>query len=302
MPPSRPAHKNISPTTVIIAFTLFIFVSCSLINSFYKIISTRMTDNSWDVYIFTQNWPASVCLAWEEKGKGHMCMPSGNKTSWTIHGIWPTKFGEIGPSYCNTSLPFNPEAIYGIKDELEAAWSPVQKHKQFNSFWKHEWEKHGTCANTIPLYPNEFEYFNQGLIWSRQYNITNVLNSAGITPGRIYNVSAVWAAVKQAYGKNPHIACFTDSITKASYLLEIRICFSKTFEIVDCDGIKYRTRWDHRRKPTVSSGNFTDCVPNQPVEYPITSPFPPPQPAYPKEDIFILDVLKTIQFLGWATS
>ncbi|CAB0006227.1 unnamed protein product [Nesidiocoris tenuis] len=268
---------------------------------FYKIITNRLNDNSWDVYIFTQNWPASVCLSWEEKQKGNACFGAANKTSWTVHGIWPTKLGTIGPSFCNMSLPFYPEGIYSIKDELNEVWSPIEKHRKSNVFWKHEWEKHGTCADSMPMYPFEYSYFNQGIKWSRQYNLTTVLSNAGINPGKIYNVSTVWSAVKDAYGKNPHIVCFTDTASKSSYIMEIRICFSKTFELVDCDGIKLQTRWDHRRKQS-GGGNFTDCSPNQLVEYPLTSPFPPPGTVQPPEDVFILDVLKAIQLLSWATS
>ena len=30
---------------------------------------------------------------------------------WTVHGLWPTKDGEIGPSYCDRSAKFDPEKV-----------------------------------------------------------------------------------------------------------------------------------------------------------------------------------------------
>ncbi|XP_073989102.1 ribonuclease Oy-like isoform X1 [Rhodnius prolixus] len=299
MPPQR---RYISPTTVIIAGALFIFSSCGLTNSFYRLIRTRQS-NEFDVLIFTQNWPVSVCLSWEAKQKTNTCSPGVNISSWTIHGIWPTKLGTLGPFFCNTSRPFDPDAIYGIQDRLEKQWSLIEKHKKHNMFWRHEWEKHGTCAAQLPQLSTEFTYFLQGLNWNSEYNVTTMLQESDIVPGKTYNISTIWSAVKKSIGKNPHLACFNDPVSKSSYLLEVRICFNKSLELVDCDGTKFENKWYFRRSQSLADANYTDCSLDTLVEYPlfIQQPPPTPTPIRPKQH-FLIDMLKLIQLLAWATS
>ncbi|KAK9507350.1 hypothetical protein O3M35_007226 [Rhynocoris fuscipes] len=297
-----PQRRYISPTTVIIAGALFVFSSCGLTNSFYRLTRHKQS-NEWDVLLFTQNWPVSVCLAWESKSKTNTCNLSNNVTSWTIHGIWPTKLGTLGPHFCNTSRPFNPEAIYGILPRLETQWSLIQRHKKHNMFWKHEWEKHGTCAAQIPQLSTEFSYFLQGLNWNDQYNVTAMLEASGIIPGNSYNVSDVWTAVKKSVGTNPHLACFNDPETKSSYLLEVRICFNKSLELVDCDGTKFENKWYFRRSQSLGDANYTDCSLDTLVEYPAFVPITPtPNTLVRPKQHFIFDLLKIIQLLAWATS
>lgn len=48
-----------------------------------------VSEQEWDVLIFTQHWPYTVCMAWEEKGPtNHTCRMPHEKDTWTVHGIW----------------------------------------------------------------------------------------------------------------------------------------------------------------------------------------------------------------------
>ena len=71
---------------------------------------------------------------------------------WTIHGIWPTSNHKIGPLFCNRTDKFDPEKIRPLLPELRSKCTDVRVGGDEFNFWKHEWEKHGTCAEQLPRY------------------------------------------------------------------------------------------------------------------------------------------------------
>jgi len=297
VPPTRadmePRHRHISPTTFIVFATLFIF-------STFALGSRQNANTDWDLLIFTQNWPLSVCVSWEEKGgaPNHTCLLP-NSSIWTIHGVWPTKLGTIGPGFCNTDHPFDPQAIYGILPQLEARWTPVEVHKKKNTFWKHEWEKHGSCASSLPELSTEVKYFSKGLSWSDEYEMSAILKKAGIVPGQAYEPHLVFNSVKKVLGKNPHIACFDDKKRGVSFLMEIRICFDKSLKLVDCDGTMVRRWTSHYGRRTPPTANFTGCLSDK-VLYPDALP-PPFKVLLPKEH-FLISAYKTLKLIDWMTA
>lgn len=105
-------------------------------NTFYLIFSSiniiyagDPEEHHWDLLIFTQSWPLTVCREWKEKDQSHSCQLPNKKESWTIHGIWPTKIGTIGPAFCNKTWHFNPDAIKPIENELDQLWTNVENGK-----------------------------------------------------------------------------------------------------------------------------------------------------------------------------
>lgn len=282
----------IRPPTYLLPISLLLFFTCTLSNR-HLIPTVHATD--WDVLIFTQNWPVSVCLSWEIKGKNHTCLPTQSNSFWTIHGIWPTKFGTIGPTFCNTSNHFNPQGIYGIEKELENVWAPIEKHKNKYAFWKHEWEKHGTCAAKLEEFSTEFDYFRKGIQWHKEYDMVKILDKAGVIPGKSQNITEVWNSVKQVLGKNPFLSCFTHPSTKTAYLLEVRICFDKNLTLVNCDGIKKRCG------KKCGENNLIECPTTKLVEFPLAYPYPPPAFANQKRH-YLFDILRFLQLVSWMTS
>ena len=91
-----------------------------------------------------------------------------DRKNWTVHGIWPTKNGQIGPLNCNRSDPFDIEYIRPILPELRLHWTNVRANTAEDNFWKHEWNKHGTCAAQLEPMDDEFKYFSKGNKKSRQ--------------------------------------------------------------------------------------------------------------------------------------
>lgn len=89
------------------------------------LISSVEKDHPFDLLLFTQSWPATICKEWKKENPAHTCAMPKKDDMWTIHGVWPTKRGTIGPSFCNRTWIFNPEQVRPIEDELTLLWTNI---------------------------------------------------------------------------------------------------------------------------------------------------------------------------------
>ncbi|XP_032599151.1 ribonuclease Oy [Drosophila grimshawi] len=250
---------------------------------------------SFDVLIFTQQWPVTTCYHWREQDPSHECTLPQKKEFWTIHGIWPTKWGQIGPNFCNKSAEFDPDQLQAILDRLNTYWLDLEGDAPQDDLWKHEWLKHGTCAAVLTELDNELKYFGQGLKWRQKYVISDVLDAAGIHPDSDNTIIVLNNALVRGLGKNPSIHCLYDRKHSISYLSEIRICFNKSLELIDCDGVKLV---DVVAIKYPGGTVNTNCHVGSPVHYPSLVP-----PVQRKEDwkLSLVNVYKLLQFLMWFT-
>ena len=44
-----------------------------------------------------------------------------------------------------------------------------------DGFWRHEYEKHGSCATSLGQLDTQEEYFRQAIEWHRQYPLADIL-------------------------------------------------------------------------------------------------------------------------------
>lgn len=78
-------------------------------------------------------------------------------TLWSIHGLWPQYSDNSYPQFCKKTV-FNIEKLQPIILDLNKFWySGTEPNEEF---WKHEWEKHGTCMFNDS---DEFDYFKTAL-------------------------------------------------------------------------------------------------------------------------------------------
>lgn len=89
----------------------------------------RRADHYFDVLIFTQRWPITDCITWMSHGSDHVCTLPSQRDTWIIHGVWPTKFGTLGPFFCNNSEPFDINTLNPLKDQLRQYWTNIRKGK-----------------------------------------------------------------------------------------------------------------------------------------------------------------------------
>lgn len=190
-------------------------------------------EKSWDILIFTQHWPPTICKLWMEK-KPHTCAMPTNQDTWTIHGIWPTKIGTMGPFFCNKTWLFDPEEVKPIESQLEQSWTNIEADTSLYSFWAHEWNKHGTCAAEINTFNSQIKYFTEGLNLLKNYTMDSILEAEGIIPSdtKEYSVTDFYKAIRSKLGIEPEIECRNDE--GKQYIFELRICFTKSMELTDC--------------------------------------------------------------------
>ncbi|CAB4004385.1 ribonuclease Oy [Paramuricea clavata] len=192
------------------------------------------TNYNYDHFIYTQQWPQSVCDC-DESNDGHCRIPQDVKT-WTIHGLWPTLGKTENPSYCNRSWPFEESQILNIEDKMEIYWPSLltSSHNSRISFWEHEWKKHGTCCTDMSSLNSEHKYFDTGLQLNRKYDILSMLNDAKIVPSKTatYKLDDFREAVQKKTGHKPILhCCKKDSKQRVQ---EIMICMDKKLNLIDC--------------------------------------------------------------------
>jgi len=195
-------------------------------------------DNSFDIYIFTLHWPYTTCFDWKEKRHGQCARIES--PSWSVHGMWPTRMGEIAPNFCNNSWSYSHQEMLPLMSEMERFWPDVEIRDVTDSLWSHEWVKHGTCAvqDSVTGLHSQTDYFTTGLKLAAENPLTHWLSAANIVPSddTLYSTQQFWDVIVSATGHRPHIDC--EKVDQVAVIKEIKVCYDKTLSRVDCDGIK----------------------------------------------------------------
>lgn len=195
-------------------------------------LSVEKSEN-FDFLILTQTWPKADCDIWKAEDSSHYCTwPS--EISWIVHGLWPTRNHSIGPNNCE-GPKFNPDKLKEILPRLENEWANMHGNTGKYDFWRHEWEKHGTCAIHDPLIVDELSYFETALTLMERYPPANFFYSKEIFTGAEYDYKQYFDAIKAFTHKNPIIQCEFDKIIGSLVISQVGICFDKQLQVIDCD-------------------------------------------------------------------
>ncbi|XP_036363290.1 ribonuclease Oy isoform X2 [Octopus sinensis] len=195
-------------------------------------ISAR--DVSFDSFVFSQQWLPTFCMHATEEERA--CKIPDMVKNWVIHGIWPESSKKPDPpAFCNSSWHFNESDIKSIEDELKIRWPNVFTSTGRTSFWKHEWEKHGTCAVDKPYIFNEKSYFEMGIKLNKQYNLRHIYERSGIIAVNYtsYKCEDFRNVIKKNWNVESIITC-VHSKEHRQYILQTEICFDKSFKPIDC--------------------------------------------------------------------
>lgn len=165
---------------------------------------------------------------------------TGPADHWTIHGLWPdycdgsyTQYCDESRQYQNISCILEQYGDYSTLDFMKKFWKDDGGNDE--TFWEHEWGKHGTCYSTLEpscythYTPQEevVDFFNQVVrlfktlptydvsIFNRltHCNPTDMLlqylAAAGIYPSatRNYTNAEIMAALEKPRGVNATIEC-----------------------------------------------------------------------------------------------
>ncbi|XP_061366351.1 extracellular ribonuclease LE-like [Gastrolobium bilobum] len=182
-------------------------------------LSVFCVSQDFDFFYFVQQWPGSYCDT-----KQSCCYPTTGKpdADFGIHGLWPNYNDGSYPSNCDSNNPFQQSQISDLISNLQSNW-PTLACPSSNGiqFWTHEWDKHGTCSESVL---KQHDYFAAALNLKQNANLLQALTSAGIQPdGGSYSLSSIKGAIKDAIGYTPFIECNVDS-SGNSQLYQVYLC------------------------------------------------------------------------------
>ena len=147
------------------------------------------------IYVYAYSWTPGFCHGQTYPGCADPLQYW--TTNFTIHGLWPQYTTSGYPASCTTE-PFDitiPQQIGESK--MIQYWPDVQYDENspsYDSFWQHEWTKHGTCSGL-----SQFDYFNQAL------DLTNRMPTPSILYDSIgKNISA--DALRIGFGGASYVA------------------------------------------------------------------------------------------------
>lgn len=146
---------------------------------------------------------------------------TGPSDSWTIHGLWPDRCDGTYDSNCDSS-----RAYTNITQILQAGAPSTLQYMQTywkdytgndETFWEHEWGKHGTCISTLKpsCYTNyqptqeAVDFFVRAVGLFQTLPSYSWLSAAGIVPSSTatYTLSAIQAALTAHFGYAVTINC-----------------------------------------------------------------------------------------------
>lgn len=196
-------------------------------------------DDIWDILMLVQQWPETFCKIKFYKPNRINCRYPNDKDLWTIHGMWPTKRGTKGPNDCAINHRFDVGQVTTIRGDLNYYWPNLIASASNENFWSYEWRKHGTCALDHEELDSQFKYFQRALEIAKSKNMKDVLGASGIVPSLQtgFSYSDILNAVGRRHRGRPDLQCHYDSSTGRHFLQEIRICFDRSNNEIDCDKI-----------------------------------------------------------------
>jgi ribonuclease T2 len=159
------------------------------------------------------------------------CSFTPDWTYFTLHGLWPENSDGTYPQDCSNT-PFDPSQVAPIASDLNKYW--ISLNGPSETFWSHEFEKHGTCAADV--LPTELGYMNATLGLRAQYDITPALAAAGILPSSTTSFSKAQfqAAVTKAFGYPVLVSC-----DKNGHINGATVCVSKNLTAQSCGSVTY---------------------------------------------------------------
>ncbi|XP_011071277.1 ribonuclease 1-like [Sesamum indicum] len=176
-------------------------------------------------------WPGSYC-----DSKQSCCYPKTGKpaSDFSIHGLWPNYNDGSYPSNCDPENQFDPSKISDLSRRMQTDWPSLACPSSDSlSFWAHEWDKHGTCSQSVL---GQHDYFATALNLKQQLNLLQILGDAGIEPnGGVYSLSSIKDAIKGGSGYEAWIECNMDIQSGNRQLYQVYMCLdASASNIIDC--------------------------------------------------------------------
>lgn len=229
-------------TAILSVLGLFLVVSCTvaLFGSWNvpksEGIGNEISSNTpcpvktFDYLLLVQRWAPGVCATTK-------CVDDYSE-QWLIHGLWPNFEDGTWPQFCCPTDPFDVSKVKSLESQLNANWKNLEYGKTAESFWAHEWNKHGTCSSQNSKLVGELGFFNSTLNLYNTYQFAQWFSDNGI----VADDSAVLTEARVLSAISPYIPsskvelhCEHVKNSHVPYLDSISICLDKQLLTpIDC--------------------------------------------------------------------
>jgi len=232
----------------------FLYYTCIvlLLTPIYYLAYPNSKYQKYDYYVFAQQWPSSLCKSINETHHGQCNLVPKGVNTWAVHGLWPSRAHtkKYGPFSCNQTWHYDHKTIQPFLGNMNKYWPNLMQNKPDDSFWSHEWEKHGTCACQQDQPKNEphekwchreADYFLKALEVRKQVDFDAHMKKNKIIPHKTKTYT--FAQVKKVLGDGRY-QCYdgTDDVTTDNkpkpthqVLAQVMICLDKDFHRQGCD-------------------------------------------------------------------
>ena len=149
--------------------------SCSFTSNTFNnyVTTTNMVKNENIIYVFAYSWTPGFCYTTNPSYPGCVDPNPYWTANFTIHGLWPQYDTTGYPSYCSTES-FDPDVPIEIGWDTMITYYPDVKYAEsdpdYDSFWEHEWDKHGTCSQL-----SQYDYFQQAILLAETFVTPEIL-------------------------------------------------------------------------------------------------------------------------------
>ncbi|KAK9634581.1 Ribonuclease T2 precursor (RNase T2), variant 3 [Aspergillus fumigatus] len=140
------------------------------------------------------------------------------------------QFCDSSREYSNITEILQAQGRTELLSYMQTYWKDYQGDDE--SFWEHEWNKHGTCINTIEpscytdYKPQEEvgDYFQKAVDLFKGLDTYKALAAAGITPSssKTYKLSDILSALSAITGHEPSVGCSNGELNEAWYFFNIK--------------------------------------------------------------------------------
>ncbi|KAJ3011925.1 ribonuclease T2-like [Thoreauomyces humboldtii] len=186
--------------------------------------------------VFSQNWTTGYCT-----NPNNTCADSIlhalPKKEWTMHGLWP--------DYCNGTYNTSPLGCDPVRrdvnvldtlaavapkswiDKLKSVWMGADG--DYNWFWSHEWNKHGTCLSTLnpTCFKNpspqqdKIAFIDASLALRERFSLYDIFAKHDIVPSptKNYTIAQFQAALVAETGFQGALQC--QKVAGKAYLSEL---------------------------------------------------------------------------------
>ncbi|KAK4960339.1 Ribonuclease T2 precursor (RNase T2) [Elasticomyces elasticus] len=163
---------------------------------------------------------------------------TGPADSWTIHGLWPDNCDGTYDSNCDDNRAYTniTQILQAAGDDdlvsyMQTYW--VSDSGSAESFWEHEWSKHGTCISTLDpdcytdYQPTEEvpDFFTRTVDLFKSLPSYEWLSAAGIVPSTsaTYTTAQIQAALsKNRDGHQVYLGCRSGALNEIWYFFNVQ--------------------------------------------------------------------------------